>query len=228
MENNIVKEYHLGGSTLWLLFIQDLPDAEFERMYVCCGAARQEKIKRLKSELKRKQSVGAGYLLFLLKEQFGIEEEAVALPAGKPVFPENSDIHFSISHSGVYVALAFGKSPLGVDIECVKRANLKVAKRFFQKEEYERLTGQMCGQAYPLDQSVTNAEAEKRADIFCKIWTGKEAVVKASGEGLSTPLDSFSVLKGTVDCAGDLYELHSRKFTDGGQNFWVSVAQVVL
>ncbi|MBD5549841.1 MAG: 4'-phosphopantetheinyl transferase superfamily protein [Lachnospiraceae bacterium] len=211
-KDSIVKEYTLGNSTLWLLCLQELSDEELKKMYACCSIKRREKTERMKSELKRKQSVGAGYLLFLLKQKFSIEEDPVALPGGKPVFQENKNIHFNISHSGPYAAIAFGKSPLGMDIECVKRANLKVAKRFFKKEEYDYLS---------------EKEGIEQADAFYRIWTGKEAVAKASGAGLSMPFDRFSVLEKVIDCSENRYELCRQKFADGGQTLWISVAQTI-
>ncbi len=209
----VVKEYSLGGSTLWLLHLEEIAEAEFDKMYACCSKARREAADRIKSGLKRRQSVGAGYLLSLLQKQFFMEEEPLILPGGKPVFRKENNLHFNISHSGGYVVLAFGETPLGVDIECVKRADLKMAKRFFRREEYDHLTGK--------------PEMEQ-ADTFCRIWTGKEAVLKAAGAGLSVPLDSFSVLEKIVECSGNQYELYQQKITEAGQGFWVSAARLIL
>jgi len=110
---------------------------------------------------------------------------------GKP-FIKNyhiiDDMQFSISHSRglVVVALTRG-SPIGVDVEATNGNgdNLGLAKRYFSKEEYANLT------ALPIE------DQNKR---FFDLWTLKEAYIKACGEGLSIPLDSF------------WYE-----FTDGGE-----------
>ncbi len=213
MKENIVKEYRLGDSTVWLFGVKELSETDLDEMYACCSRPRQDAADRIKSELKRRESVGAGYLLFLLKKRFSIAEDLVVLQSGKPVFQGDNGLHFNISHSGGYVALAFGKTPLGVDIECVKRKDLKVAKRFFRQEEYDDLAGK------------TGAE---QPDIFCRMWTGKEAVLKASGAGLSVPLDSFSVLEEIVECSGKQYELHRQKITETGQELWVCVAKEIF
>lgn len=142
MINDLVKEYRMGESTIWLLCLEDISEADFDEMYACCTKERREAADRIKSGLKRRQSVGAGYLLSLLKKQFFIEEDPVVLQGGKPAFREERNLHFNISHSGGYAVLAYGEAPLGVDIECVKRADLKVAKRFFRREEYDYLAGQ--------------------------------------------------------------------------------------
>ena len=204
-----IKEYNLGECILWLLCLRDLYEEELERMFLCCDQMRRERIERIKPELKKRQSIAAGYLLYLLKKRFGIEEEPVTLPGGKPVFGERKDVCFSISHSGNYAAIAFGETPLGMDIECVKQANFKVAKRFFTKEEY----------AYLEEKDET-----EQADCFCQVWTAKEAVIKAAGGGLAIPLGSFSVLEDTAECAGESYTLYRQKLEVCGESVWVCVA----
>lgn len=207
-----IKEYTMQDSTVWLLHLREMSRKDLESMYACCSIERQKKAESLRSEVKWRQSVGAGYLVFLLKKHFSIEEEPVVLPGGKPVFAKKSELCFSLSHSGDYAALAFGRKPLGMDIECVRRANLKVAKRFFQKEEYEYLA---------------EREGAEQADAFFRIWTGKEAVVKAAGGGLSVPLDSFSVLGKRLESSGYAYELYQQKLAESGQALWISVAQTI-
>ncbi len=209
IKEKFIKEYSLGGIVLWLLCLRDLSEEEIEHMFSRCDRARRERIERIKPELRKRQSVGAGYLLFLLKKRFGIEGDAVILPGGKPVFRDDKDVCFSISHSGNYAALAFGETPIGMDMECARQANLKVAKRFFEPEEYAYLAGK---------------GGTEQADIFCKIWTAKEALVKASGDGLSIPLENFSVLGNTAECAGEIYKLYGQKLEICEESVWVSVA----
>ena len=212
MSEERVKEYQIGNMTLWLLSLRDLSDADLMEMYSRCGRERKEKAAKIKAEGKKKQAVGAGYLISLLKEQFSIADDPVILPQGKPVFPGEQKVHFSISHSGDRVVLAFGDSPLGVDIEFIRQANLKLAGRFFTREEYEHLLQQ---------------ETERQGELFYRIWTGKEAVVKAAGCGLTLPLDGFSVSDETVMVSGKMYELHRQRFRGEGADFWISGAQLI-
>lgn len=213
----------LGGNTVWLLSLEELSEADLEELYARLSPARKTKAEQIRAEMKKRQSVGAGYLLYLLKKRFSIEEDPVFMPGGKPVFSPEAGICFNISHSGPYAAIAFGKRALGLDIECAKRADLKMAKRFFKEEEYEHLAG---------------LEQGEREDAFCKIWTGKEAILKATGTGLSVPLNSFSVLdtgenapeksgeavEPRVCLAGDRYGLYQRRLTEKGSVLWVSLA----
>lgn len=209
---HVIKEYMLENATVYLISLQELSEADFQEMYALCSRERREKIDKITSVTKQRQSISAGYLIYILKKKFGIEEEIVVLPEGKPVFRKNRDVYFNISHSGGYVVLAFGNVSLGVDIECVREANLKLAKRFFAKEEYEYLLAQ---------------KEEEQKDAFCRIWTGKEAIVKAEGSGLLQPLDSFSVLENSVELSEKKYELCQKRLFIEEQNVWISVAQLV-
>lgn len=208
----IAKEYRLGNATVFLLFLRELSEEDVGEMYALCGRERREKTDKITSVTKKRQSIGAGYLIYLLQKKLQIDETPVILSDGKPVFLERQDVHFNLSHSGDYVALAFGDAPLGVDIERVRRANLTLAKRFFAGEEYADLTGR---------------PEEERADLFCRMWTGKEAVAKASGKGLAIPLDSFSVLGKTVECQGNRYGLDWQKIGEEGEELWLCVAQAI-
>lgn len=211
-KENILKKYMFGKATVYLISLQELSEADFEEMYALCSKERREKIDKITSVIKKRQSICAGYLLYFLKKKFKIEEEPVISPGGKPVFPGNQDVFFNLSHSGGYVVLAVGNAPLGVDIECARQANCKLAKRFFTKEEY----------AYLLEQ-----EKERQDDAFCYIWIGKEAVVKAEGSGLLQALDSFLVLEDSVEISGKKYELWRRRICIEGRNAWVAVAQLM-
>jgi 4'-phosphopantetheinyl transferase len=72
-----------------------------------------------------------------------------------------------------------GRVPqLGVDVENMNRTAslLELAKRFFAPIEYEY---------------VREAPPHLQRKTFFRIWTLKEAYIKAQGKGLSIPLDSF-------------------------------------
>lgn len=98
---------------------------------------------------------------------------------GKPVFKYHPDISFSISHSGDYAICTIGDAPLGNDIERRREGRLKVADRFFAKEEL----------AWLYD---AKEDAERDLRMF-RLWTMKESFIKANGRGMSLPLKDFSV-----------------------------------
>ena len=91
---------------------------------------------------------------------------------------------FNLSHSDDWAALVVapqfsdGQLQLGVDIEAERPVEDGVASRFFSGREYATLS------ALPAQDWMAG---------FFRCWTRKEAVIKAAGTGLSTPLDSFDV-----------------------------------
>jgi 4'-phosphopantetheinyl transferase len=103
---------------------------------------------------------------------------------GKPELkiPASSNLHFNTSHSGDYAVFAFTRAgEVGVDIECVRDEMPRrddIVRRYFAPEEQRQLL------ALP--------ESE-RAGAFFKLWTRKEAFVKARGTGLFSGLEKFEV-----------------------------------
>ena len=96
---------------------------------------------------------------------------------GKPHAPALPDIDFNVSHTRAHVAIAFARGqPLGVDIESMDRRieALDIARRYFAASEAAAL------EALP---------ASERTAAFLRLWTAKEAVLKALGAGLHFGLD---------------------------------------
>ena len=105
-------------------------------------------------------------------------------PQGKPALavPQSSSgVRFNLSHSGEIALLAVSRDrELGIDVERIRAdfASGEIATRFFSPEECAKL-----------EQVPANASV----DAFFNCWARKEAYIKARGEGLSIPLDSFEV-----------------------------------
>ena len=99
---------------------------------------------------------------------------------GKPSL-DQSRLEFNLSHSGDFALLAVTPArKIGVDVEKM-RAGISadiIGGHYFSKAEMAEL------QALPLEQ---------REAAFFRCWTRKEAYIKAQGQGLSLPLDSFDV-----------------------------------
>ena len=96
---------------------------------------------------------------------------------GKP-YLKNCDLKFNLSHSRDAVFYAFSMDrEIGIDVESLDRKAdyLGLAKRFFTRDEAEFL------------ESVPGG---LRASFFFRLWTSKEAYVKARGKGLMLSLSS--------------------------------------
>ena len=136
---------------------------------------RQEKVRKLRKESDKARSAGAGRLLQYALEQAGIPKAAQVFdlsPMGKPFLKNHPHLHFSLSHSGQWVVCAVGDAPLGVDVE-QPRCTMDIARRFFRPDELPKTEDK---------------------DFLLRLWTAKEAFVKALGGGLSVPLNSFRVV----------------------------------
>jgi 4'-phosphopantetheinyl transferase len=126
-----------------------------------------------------------GALRILLGRQLGIEPGQVQLKYGARGKPSLDDpahrVTFNMSHSGECALFALTLDcDVGVDVERIRpvRDMAAIANRFFCPEEAAELM---------------SLEFEDRARAFFHCWTRKEAYIKAIGEGLSVPLDSFRV-----------------------------------
>ncbi len=85
---------------------------------------------------------------------------------GKPYFHGISDQYFNVSHSGKWVVCGWCQYEIGVDVEVVKDIDINIAKRFFDKSEYEVITGK-------------NIDEQKI--LFYDLWTLKESYIKYIG-----------------------------------------------
>ncbi len=129
--------------------------------------------------------------------------EFVTGDAGKPALAGSGApaVEFNLSHSGDVVLIAVGSGrPVGVDVERVSaRPDLPaLADRFFSKGEADRI------RAVP---------QLARTQAFLRVWTRKEAYVKACGVGLSAPLNSFEVL---VEESDELFEVRTAAGASSG------------
>ena len=98
---------------------------------------------------------------------------------GKPYLPDFPDVAFNHSHSQQHYALALSLQvkDLGVDIEDIERRVRfdALAQHAFHPEEYRQW----------------KAHDEDR-DYWFKVWTCKEAVLKASGLGIRMRLNQLN------------------------------------
>jgi len=133
-------------------------------------------------ELSRRFTLARGIQRMILGAYCGNEPGDVCFDysaTGKPFMP-GSAIQFNLSHSGDYGMLAVTEHrQVGIDIECIRPVSvLSIARRYFMPEEYNCL--------------ATLSEPEK-LKMFYRLWTCKEAYVKARGLALSDALSDVQV-----------------------------------
>lgn len=140
--------------------------------------------------LQRRGTVRRGRLRQLVAAYADLEPAAVRFAygeKGKPVLADScqpspeSALQFNLSDSQDLAVYAFTRGlEIGADVEVLRPMPDadSIAKSFFADTERAALL---------------EVSAEQKAEAFFHCWTRKEAYIKAIGEGLSEPLDRFSV-----------------------------------
>lgn len=143
--------------------------------------------------IARPPGSGRQQLKKVLAPYLGVAWQTVGIcqvdASSKPFLTDAGDIRFNWSHSAEWALVAVGHGlEVGVDLESRNRAvrALALAKRFFADSEFRFL----C-----------DLPETQRATAFFRLWTGKEAVLKALGRGISDGLDRVEL---TVSASGDL------------------------
>jgi 4'-phosphopantetheinyl transferase len=131
---------------------------------------------------RRRYIAARGMLRHILEYYLGIPAAKIAFLYSelKKPYLADTDLQFNVSHSHDAAVFAFTREfPLGVDIEKIEPTfKESVAERYFSTHEFAQLM-----------------RLPKEAQIpgFYRIWSRKEALVKALGSGLHFPLKLFSV-----------------------------------
>jgi 4'-phosphopantetheinyl transferase len=163
--------------------LSDFSEDQLEALYELSSPERQSRADRYLRREDRHRSLAADALLrHAMAQALGRSDYPVAyMPKGKPYVKDRPDFHFNLTHSGRWVAIAWGREPVGLDVEQLRfdAAKEGIARRFFCQNEY---------------QYIFEAEGEQRCRRFFEIWTKKESYIKYTGTGLAQPLNSFSVL----------------------------------
>ncbi len=105
---------------------------------------------------------------------------------GKPFVPGLEQHSFNLSHTTDKIALLLSDKPCGVDIESSERvlAEEKLVRRYFHEQE--------AGTYF-------NLPPERRRSYFFRIWTLKEAYLKAEGSGIRRQLKSIGFRLSSTD-----------------------------
>jgi 4'-phosphopantetheinyl transferase len=168
------------------------PDHRVEQLGRLLAPDEWERANRFRFDRHRRQYVvGRGALRTLLGAYAGLPPQGVRFsygPRGKPFLDAgqaaaagNGDLQFNLSNSDEMALVGFVRGlEIGVDLEFMKPMSdlEQISERFFSVPEREVLR---------------NLPSEQKPEGFFNCWTRKEAYLKAVGEGLAVPLDSFDV-----------------------------------
>lgn len=169
-----------------------LDKKEFDHLMSIASIERRRKTRKFRREEDAHRGlIGEGLIRHILSRKYNLKNHHFFFQTeryGKPFVAHFPSFKFNISHSGRWVVCAVDDEPVGIDIEEIRQVNSDIAKRFFSIEEFEWLMAK---------------DKRERNSCFYELWTLKESYIKREGEGLSCPLNSFSILsekEGSISC----------------------------
>jgi 4'-phosphopantetheinyl transferase len=200
----IVRDLEMKSPTEWSSPLAT-PDLARREIHVWCAslATDEATLQRFESTLADQERERAGRFIFardsdryiaargilrdLLGKYLRCAPQSIEFaygPYGKPAVANAAlrpAICFNLSHSHGLAVVAIGhEREVGIDVELIRAefASEAIAKRYFSAKEIDELS---------------RLPAELRTEGFFLCWTRKEAYIKAKGDGLRIPLDSFDV-----------------------------------
>ena len=173
--------------------------------------------------LPERSALRRGMAARILARQLGLPREAIAIghdARGRPLVahPHGSGLHLSLATRAGLVAVALAHQPVGVDVEAVNAT-----------------AAPPLGVLHPGEAAWLIAQPQdERPLAFARLWSAKEAYVKALGTGFARAPESFAV---SISPEGRLTVLDSvetaaangvsRTIENGGQEI-LAAAIVVL
>ncbi|WP_460304541.1 4'-phosphopantetheinyl transferase family protein [Actinocorallia aurea] len=157
-----------AGRVLW----RRTADPEAEDLALLDAVERERRARYLREDDKRRFTLGVVMAKRELATRTGLDPSGIVLDRtcpgcgashGRPTYP---GWHLSVSHSGGLVGLAVAEVPVGLDVEERGRSLDDIAEAVI--------------------------EAEPPGDLHV-YWTRKEALLKATGDGLKVPMTDLVV-----------------------------------
>ncbi len=172
-----------GEVHVWLMSLNPFPGRMMEFLDAL-GEEERKRASRFQFECDRGRYVAAhGQLRKILSRYVGEEPDALRFRlgiCGKPALID-SRILFNLSHSRDLAMCAISSCiPVGIDLEYIREGIhvLEISEEFFAPGEFSRIVA---------------LRGREQSEQFFRIWTAKEAYLKATGEGLSRAADSFEL-----------------------------------
>jgi 4'-phosphopantetheinyl transferase len=169
-----------GQVIVWWMDVHALTDPLPAHWFKLLDQDEQTKASRFHFAADRRQYIAAHALVrSMLASYTGERPDTLQFwraAGGRPELAQNTDLRFNLSRTRTLVACALARvDPVGLDIESFDHAEAgpEIAQSCFTQTEIELVR-------------------KLGHDGFLRLWTLKEAFLKATGDGLSRPLNSFS------------------------------------
>ena len=167
------RDLHPDEIQVWWALMDNI-EPQIERFRLLLDEAELARADRLRVDAARRRFIGARAMLrSILGRAVGVKAEDVAFafgPYGKPRLATGGPF-FNATDSGDVVVVALASDEIGVDVEVVRRLTRagRLARRVCTDRELEAL------------EEMTEAD---RDAAMLRLWTCKEAGLKAIGTGL--------------------------------------------
>ena len=123
-------------------------------------------------------------LKFLLAEQIGLAIDTVIIEVDankKPYLPSHPAVYFNVTHAADYAIIAIAKSTVGIDIEIINKD--------FDFNE-------ILPTVFNASEIAEVINSSNKHFTFYKLWTRKEAIVKATGRGIDDGISEIVAMDG--------------------------------
>jgi 4'-phosphopantetheinyl transferase len=176
------------GAQVWTLRLEGIDESTVEKWREVLNTTERERADRFVFARHRLEFTAAHALVrfalsCIMLDAHLMRWRLVAGKNGKPVAylgEQPAPLSFNLSHTDGLVGVAAVPRPghaVGFDLEALDRkVTLDIADRYFRAEEITWLR---------------SLPAAARSEGFLRLWTLKEAFIKATGEGLSQDLAAF-------------------------------------
>jgi 4'-phosphopantetheinyl transferase len=161
-------------------------DAELARLSGCVDPEEERRAARFRLERDRRRFLAArGTLRHILAPYLETDPDRLGFgygPRGKPFLADHPELHFNVSHAAdvLLVGVAWGRR-LGVDVE--QTIPERVVDEVMETVSSEPELGVLRA-----------LQPAARSESFSRLWTRKEAYIKADGRGMSLDLKRVDVL----------------------------------
>ena len=180
-----------GEVHLWLLNVERFDDSHLNQAQEIMSLDEHERAQKFVRG--KHEYVASRWLLRRVLGQY-LQQSPQSLKfarqeKGKPYIP-GSNIQFNLSHSGTWATLAVANDiNVGIDVEQGNNARdlMGIATNYYHPAEF-RMLGDLPPEAQPKQ--------------FYRLWTLKEALLKAAGVGISAGLENLNFSLGAEISVG--------------------------
>jgi len=198
MQSNLWSSYNgqdlVDENTIYLFKFK--VDAYFNKISAAIlSSDESDKARRFLNQADRENYVVRKFFLrILLGKVLDTDPRQIVFYREQYKKPSVPDVKFNVSHSKNFAVIALGKLTVGIDIEYINR-------------DFD--FNPLLNQCFSDEESVFIKEAKDPHLSFFTLWTKKEALLKATGEGLIDDMQTLSVLPSRIHRNEKEYKLES-------------------